>query len=177
MVPARAGTAVRLEALMFARTLTFLVIFVALAVPSFAQTPSLEPNPLITSTTQTQKDPGPLAEFKGYIGTAVTADTVRIYRDLSLTMFYDIPRAAVLQSSQKPGDLSAEVTVIVAGDAVITVGAKGKAALVSSLAATYGQQPATRTISACAQACFSCGWVAASCAVCLGCEIAYFTSH
>jgi hypothetical protein len=163
---------------MISRALAILAVLIGLVVPSYAQSPSLEPNPLITGMTQA-KDPASLAEFKGFIGTADAADAVRIYRDLSLTMFYDIPRAAVVQSSQKPGDLTAEVTVIVRGDTVITVGAKGKAGQISSLAAQYGQQVGSgaQRISACAAACIECGWVALSCAFCLGCEIGYLTSH
>jgi hypothetical protein len=163
---------------MISRALAILAVLIGLAAPSYAQSPSLEPNPLITGMTQ-EKDPASLAEFKGFIGTADAAGTVRIYRDLSLTMFYDIPRAAVVQSSQKPGDLTAEVTVIVRGDTVITVGVKGKAGQISSLAAQYGQHVGSgaQRISACAAACIECGWVALSCAVCFGCEIGYLTSH
>ncbi len=106
-------------------------------------------------------------------------NSVRIYRDLSLTLFYDIPRVAILQSSQKPGDLSAEVSVIVQADTVITVGVKGKAGPFSTLAAAYGQATSSGAtyISACAKACIECGWVALSCAFCFGCEVGYLTSH
>jgi hypothetical protein len=164
---------------MISRALAILAVLIGLVVPSYAQSPSLEPNPLITGMTQEKSDPAALAEFKGFIGTAGAADTVRIYRDLSLTMFYDIPRAAIVQSSQKPGDLTAEVTVIVRGDTVITVGVKGKAGQISSLAAQYGQHVGSgaQRISACAAACIECGWVALSCAFCFGCEVGYLTSH
>lgn len=160
---------------MFARTFALLAALFCLATLSIAQaqSPSLEPNPIITGVTQGGKTPTSLSEIKGYIGVSESAATVRVYRDLSLTTFYDIPRAAVVHSSQKPGDLSAEVTVLVPGDTIITFGATGAAkTLTSLLAGNAGGRPIGAARGFCLEQCLLCGLLPLHCAPCLACEIA-----
>jgi hypothetical protein len=164
---------------MIARAFAVLILLFLVLSANKAQSqspPSLEPNPLITGAIQ-HNSPTSLAKIKGFIGTSEAADTVRIYRDLSLTTFFDIPRKAVVHSTQTPGDLTAEVTVMVPGDTIITLGAKGQATgLVSTLAGSLGGRKSGLTFNndpsdQCLATCILCLTNHVACAYCLACVI------
>ena len=90
--------------------------------PSFAQQTdrpfSISPNPLIEQMLRASPDGDQIVELRGYVGPS-TPDTVRVYKSLTLSHYFEIPRSAIVHSSQEGDANTGPVKLYVRGSAMI----------------------------------------------------------
>jgi hypothetical protein len=87
-------------------------------VPSSAQTPSITPSPLVGQMLGTATDSEPIVELKGYVG-PTTPEMVRLYADLSLQRYLEIPRGAIIGKVQEGDPTSGPVKLYVRGSTIV----------------------------------------------------------
>jgi hypothetical protein len=162
--------------------LAMCVLVLLVPVPTSSQ-PAFDPatvvpSPMLDSLARGAAGGDAIAEFTGYVGPS-PADTVRLYTDLTLTRFIEIPRAAILQ--QVVGSTAGSpVKLYVRGSTVVVVAARvsaGKAAVSGRSALARSLPGAVQISSECQLACSYCASGAvgptshvAACSICFYCS-------
>jgi hypothetical protein len=90
------------------------------------------PNKIVEQLLRATPSGEPTVELSGYIGYA-TPESVRLYKDLSLSSYFEIPRADILYSSQEGDPKTSPVRVFVRSSATILLGTRLKASTASAL--------------------------------------------
>src|SRR5436189_243811 len=109
----------------------FAVCLLAMA-PSLAQqtTPTIVPNPLVEQLMRAAPQGEKLVELRGYVGTS-TPDTVRLYADLSLSRYFDIPRSAIVHLVQEGDPKTGPVKIYLHGSTAIVSGIRHSASAIA----------------------------------------------
>lgn len=90
----------------------------------------LVPNQIVKQQLRATPNGEPAVELSGYIGYA-TPESVRLYKDLSLSSYFDVPRGDILHSSQEGDPTTSPVTLYVRSSATIVLGSRIKASRLS----------------------------------------------
>jgi hypothetical protein len=116
----------------FARTAAFGLIALGLAgTPLFAQqnVPEIAPNQLVEQMLRSaQNGDGSIVEFRGYVGPS-TPETVKLYPNLSLSSYLEIPRSAIVNAVQEGDPKTGPVKLYVRGSATIVTSVRHSAGL------------------------------------------------
>jgi hypothetical protein len=132
----------------------------------------LAPNPLITELLRAAPDGEEIVRFSGYVGPS-TPETVRLYENLSLSRYLEIPRSAILHSEEGDSKTS-PVKIFVRSSAIITSVNRSTASSLS----TRGRKPVASSFKLglqrglpdqCITLCLECPWLILSCVACDAC--------
>lgn len=120
------------DAMRFASTVAVALIALGLAgTPLFAQqnVPEIAPNQLVEQMLRNaQNGDGSIVEFRGYVGPS-TPETVKLYRTLSLSSYFEIPRSAIVNAVQEGDPKTGPVKLYVRGSATIVTSVRHSAGL------------------------------------------------
>jgi hypothetical protein len=133
--------------------------------PSFAQqnVPEIATNQLVEQMLRSPQNDGGIVEIRGYVGLS-TPETVRLYSNLSLSSYSDIPRSAVVNTVPEGDPKLGPVKLFVRGSATIITSVRHSAALVPSsqraeflalMGTGNGSQVRSRSTSVCFGICAS----------------------
>lgn len=107
-----------------AALLMFCLVTVA---PSSAQQTfnpsSIAPNPLVEQMLRAVPEAERIVELRGYVGPS-TAETVRLYGDLTLSRYFEIPRNAIVNMVQEGDPKTGPVKLYVRSSATVVVASR-----------------------------------------------------
>jgi hypothetical protein len=111
----------------FVGSTVLLLLCLCIATPSSAQQTfnpsSIVPNPLVEQMLRAAPDGEQIVELKGYVGPS-TADTVRLYADLMLSRYIEIPRNAIVNMVQEGDPKTGLVKLYVRSSATVVVASR-----------------------------------------------------
>jgi len=88
--------------------------------------PPIAPNKLVEALERVGPGTDGIVEIKGYVASS-SGETVRVYTDLSLTTFIDIPKEAILHSIQDGDPAATPLRLFVRGSSTLVMGTRFKA--------------------------------------------------
>jgi hypothetical protein len=134
------------------------------------QAPQLAPSPIITEMLRAAPEGEGLVSFSGYVGPS-TPDTVRLYENLSLSRYLEIPRSAIVHALQEGDSKTSPVKLYVRSSAMIASVNRGTASSLSlrgkmSAVSRFKLGVERGLPDACRDTCLSCLLLAAGCIAC-----------
>jgi hypothetical protein len=110
----------------FAACVGLLLLLLSAASSSAQQTfnpSSIMPNPMVEQMLRVVPDGESIVELTGYVGPS-TPDTVRLYPDLTMSRYFDIPRNAIVNLMHAGESKNGAVKLYVRGVAPVVMGSR-----------------------------------------------------